>query len=121
MNTALLACTDTDSLSVFDVTDRVTLGIFQRDEGDNQVAFSLIGECFALCWNVLKQRRIIKFHLIASLFESHTKHLFAFNRRGNIVGINLNDIVGTLSFVFQNLDSFGCKARCNNSIADLSL
>lgn len=55
VDTALLSGADTDGLTVLDVAYRVALGIFQGDEGDDQVTASLIGEGLVLGRDVLKE------------------------------------------------------------------
>ena len=57
VNTALLTSTDTNGLTILYVAYRVTLGVLQGDEGDNQVALCLWGESLVLCGDRAYSRR----------------------------------------------------------------
>ena len=121
VDTALLTSTDTNSLTVLDIANRVRLRIFQCNQGDNQVALSLCGEGLVLGGDVLKQSRVIQFDFVTSLFESHTKALLTFNGLGLVGRVNLDDVVSTLALVFQNLDGLSGKVGSNHTIAYLTL
>ena len=121
VDTALLTGTDTDSLTILYVAYRVTLSILQGDERDNQIALSLRSESLVLGRNILEESRIIKLHLVASLFEGNTEHLLALDRSWHIVRINLDNAVGTLALLLQNLDSLRSVAWSNDTIAYLTL
>ena len=121
VDTALLTGTDTDSLSVLHIAYRVRLSVLQGDEGDNQVALGLCCKSLVLGGNVLKQCRVVEFNLIASLFESDTKHLFALDGLRLIAGINLNHIISTLTLILQNLDCLRSIVGSNHTVAHLTL
>ena len=80
--------------------------IFQGDERNDQVALCLFREMLILCGDILKQGRIAELNLITSLFESYAKHFLVLDGSRYVVGVNLNDIVCTLAFCFQDFDSF---------------
>ena len=58
VDTALLAGTDTDGLTVLHVAHTVALGVLQGNEGDYQVAACLIGEGLVLCGDILEESGI---------------------------------------------------------------
>ena len=121
MDTALLTCADADGLTVLHVADRVRLRIFQRDEGDDQVALGLGSEGLVLCGHILEEGVIVELDLVATLFESDTEYLLPLNRFRLVVGVYLNDVIGTLALVFQNLDGLGRIVRSDHTIAHLAL
>ena len=106
---ALLTGTDTDSLTILHVAYRVTLGIFQGDERDDQVALSLCSEVLVLGRDILEESWIIELHLVASLLEGNTEYLLVLDRSWHVVWINLDDAVGTLRFSFNTLIASGVK------------
>mgnify|MGYP001064455127 CR=1 FL=1 len=120
VDTALLTCSDTDGLSVLNVAHRVALGVFQGDEAYDEVAFSLFGECLVLCWDVLEECRVVEFHIVASLLECYSVHLFALYWFRYVQRIHLYDVVCTLAFAFQYLQSFWSIVRCNHTVAYLT-
>ena len=52
MDSGLLTCADTDCLTVNGVAYGVGLGIFERNERDDKVAFCAFGEFFVVCYNI---------------------------------------------------------------------
>ena len=120
MDTTLLSGADADCLSVFDITHRVALRVFQNDECDDQIPFGFGRKRFVPCGYIVKQRGIIEPYVIAMLFESDTKHLLAFNRIRLIVRINLDDIIGSFTFVLQYFESFWSEIRCYHAVGHLA-
>ena len=80
MDTALLTSTDTDSLSVLNVADRVRLGIFQCYQGYHQVALSLGSEVLSLGRDVLEESVVSKVYLITSLLKGNAEALLCLHR-----------------------------------------
>ena len=97
MDTALLTGADADGLTVLDIAYAIALGVLQGDEGDNQVATSLVGKVLVLCGDILKESGIGKIYLVASLLEGDAKALLALDGSGSVLGIYLDNIVCTLA------------------------
>ena len=121
VDAALLAGTDTDGLSVLDVAHRVALGVLERDEGNDQVALGLGRKGLVLGGNVLEEGGVIEPNLVAALLKGDAEHLLALYGRGGIVGIYLDDVIGTLALVMQYLDGLGSIAGSYDTIAHLAL
>ena len=121
VNAALLSGTDTDGLSVLDVANRVRLRIFQRDEGDNQVALGLRCKGLVLRGDILKQGRVVELDFVAALLEGDAIDLLALDGLRFVCRVNLDDIVGSLALVLQNLDGLGGVVGGNDAVRDLAL
>ena len=121
VDTTLLTSTDTDGLSVLDIADRVTLCIFQGDECNDQVALGISGEHLVLSGDVLEQCGVIQFDLITSLLEGDAEHLLALHGLRNIVGVDLNHIIGSLALLSENLQSLFGITRSNHTVGNLTL
>ena len=121
MDAALLACSDTDGLSVFHIAYRVTLCVLQCDEGDNQVALSLWRKGLVLCRHVLEERIVVELDLVASLLEGDAEYLLALDGLRLVGGIDLDDVIGTLALVLQDLDGLRCEVGSYHAVAHLAL
>ena len=121
MDTALLSCADADSLTVLHVADGVRLCIFQRDEGDDQVALGLGCEGLVLCGHILEEGVVVELDLVAALLEGDAEHLFPLDRLRLVVGVYLDHVIGTLALVFQDFDSLGRIVGSNHTVAHLAL
>ena len=95
--------------------------IFQRDEGDDEVALGISCESLVLGGDVFEEGRVIELNLVAALFEGYTKALLTLDRFWLVRGVNLDDVIRTLALVLLNLDSFCCIVRSNHTIAHLAL
>ena len=121
MDAALLTCADADCLTVFHVADGVRLCIFQRDEGNDQVAFGLRGKGLVLRRNVLEEGIVVKLDFVASLLEGNAEDLLALNGLRLIVRIDLDHVIGTLALVLQDLDGLRGIVWGNHTIAHFAL
>ena len=121
VDTTLLTSTDTDSLTIFYVTYRVRLSILQRNQCNHQVTFCSFCKFFILCWDIFKQIITVQFDFVTALFESYTKYLFAFNWSWYVVRINLDYIVSSFTFVFQDSECFFSESRSNDTIRDFTI
>lgn len=107
--------------SVLDVADGVALRIFQRDEGDDQVALSLRGERLVLRRNVLEERRVVEAHLVATLLEGDAKHLLALDGGRGVGRVYLDDTVGALALLAEDLQGLWSVAWGYHAVAHLAL
>ena len=121
VDAALLSGTNADGLTVLDVANGVGLGVFQGNQGDDEVALSLWCEGLVLCGDVLKQGRVIQLDFITTLFKGYAEALLTLNGLGFVCRINLDDIIGTLTLVLEYLDGFSCEVGSNDTITYLTL
>ena len=121
VDTALLTGTDTDGLSVLHVADRVRLGIFQGDKGDDQVAFGLWGKGLVLGGHILEEGIVVEFDLVTALLKGDAEHLLALDRLRHVGRINLNHIIGTLALILQDLDSLRGEVWGDHTVAYFTL
>ena len=120
VDTALLARTHSDSLSILDVTDRVGLCIFERDECNDHVDLRLFRQRMLFCDDMGKQR-FIDLKVVPALMESDAKDILVFLRRGNVVRIDLHNIVAALFLGLKGLKCFVGIARGNDAVGDFFL
>ena len=73
MDAALLTGSDADGLSVFHVAYGVALGVFQRDEGDDEVALGFGSEGLVLRGDVFKECGVVELDLVAALLAGDAK------------------------------------------------
>ena len=121
VDAALLTGTDTDGLTILDVAYRVALCIFQCDESDDEITLCISREVLVLCRDVLEECWVVQFHLVATLLEGDTEHLFALDRSRSVVRVDLDDVVSTLALLLQDFDSLWGIARSDDAIAYLTL
>ena len=121
VDAALLAGTDADSLTVLDVADAVRLGVLQGDEGDDEVALGISREGLVLSRDILEEGGIVETDLVAALFESDAKALLGLNGSRLIGGVNLDDVIGALALILQDLDSLWRIVGGNHTVAHLTL
>ena len=121
VDAALLTGADADSLTVLDVADAVRLCIFQRDECDDEVALGISSESLVLGGDVLEECGVVKLDFITALFEGDAKALLTLDRFGLVRRVYLDDVVGALALVLQNLDSLGGIVGGNDNVAHLTL
>ena len=121
MDTALLTGTDADGLTVLHVADGVRLCVFQRDEGDDQVALGLRGKGLVLCGDVLEEGIVVELDLVAALFEGDAEDLLALDGLRHVVRVNLDHIISSLAFVLQDLDGLGGIVGGNHTVRNLAL
>ena len=121
VDTALLAGTDADGLSVLHVAHTVALGVLQGNEGDYQVAACLIGEGLVLRGDILEESGIGQVYLVASLLEGDAEALLALDGGRSVLGIYLDDVVCTLALCLQHLQGLRGVAGSDDAIADLTV
>ena len=121
VDAALLSCSDADSLSVLHVADAVALCVFECDEGNDEVALCLGSEVLVGGGYVLEEHGVVQLHLVASLLEGDAEDLLALDGCRLVRGVNLDDVVGALAFLAQNLQGFLCVAGRNDAVAHFAL
>ena len=74
MDPGLLPCSDTDRLSVFDITYGIRLRVLKGDHGDRQVDLRLICQLLILGHNICKEF-IVNLKFVPSLLERNTEYI----------------------------------------------
>ena len=120
MDAALLAGSDADGLPVLDVADGVGLGVFQRDEGDGQVAAGFSGEGLVARGDVGEEGGVVEAYLVAALLEGDAEHLLALDGCRAIDGVDADDVVGAFPLLAQDLEGLFREVGCDHAVADLT-
>ena len=113
----LLACADTDCLTVFYVANRVGLCVFKCNHCNCKVTFCSICKFFVFCYDVAKVF-FVNFKFVSALFKCDAVNILCFYRRRNIVFINFDYVVCTFAFAFEDFQSFVCVAWCDNAVGN---
>ena len=120
VDTRLLPRTDADGLSVHRVAHGVRLGVFQRDEGYEQVAARALGQVGVLRHKLFKKRPVDA-AAVVPLLKRHAEHLLALKCGGFIIGIDLHNVVAALALGAQDLKRLRLIARSNDAVGHLAL
>jgi hypothetical protein len=121
VDTALLTGTDADGLTVLNIAYGVRLGVFQCDECYLQVADSLRCEGLVLGGHVFEELWVGEVDVVAALLKGDAKDLLVLNGLGDVVGVYLDDAVGTLALLLEDFQSLGSVVGCDDAVADLAL
>ena len=97
VDAALLARAHADGLSVLHIADGVGLGVFERDEGKEHIALCTLGQVFIFGDDV-REQAFIDFAVVVPLLEGDAENILLLQRRGNIGGVDLHDIVPAALF-----------------------
>ena len=120
VDSGLLACANADCLSVVCVAYGVGLCILKSDKCDDKVALSSFCEFLVIC-NYVGKKLLIDSEVVSSLLECDTEHVLCLLFSGNVVGIDLNDIVVTLLLCLEDLKCFVCIAGSDDTVGNLAL
>ena len=121
MDTALLTSSNTNSLSVLHITDRVRLRVFQCDECNLEISLCISRNVLIVSWYVLEEVVTRQVNLIATLLKCNTKHLLAFDGCRGIIWIHLDDAISAIALSTKNLQCLWCIIRSNDTITHLTL
>ena len=119
MNSGLLTCTNADRLTVNCKANRVGLGIFKSDERDNEVADRALGHILIRGHYVLKDF-CADLVVVSSLLEGDAVNLLSFDLCRNEIGIDLNDVISTLSLALENLKCLGLISGSDDTVGNLT-
>ncbi len=120
MDAGLLTCADADGLPVRGVADGIRLGVFQRDQRNNEVADSGFRQVLVLR-NDVGQQGAVDAEIVAALLEGDAEDLLALRFSGDVIGIDFNDVVFPVPFGFQDLKGLGLIARSDHAVGNLAL
>ena len=114
MDAALLAGADADGLAVHRVAHGVGLGVFQGDQGDDQVPRGGIRQVLGLRHDIREQLPV-DLKVVAALLEGDAEDLLGFLYFGHVVRVDLHDVVVALALGLQDLQGFGFIAASDTS------
>ena len=120
VDAALLTRAHADGLTVLDVADGVGLRVLERDEGDDHVDLRVLGQILVLRDDV-REHVLIDHEIVASLLEGDAEHVLVLRRGGQIVRIDLHDVVVALFLGFQDLQRLVGVARGDDAVGHLIL
>jgi len=120
MNSGLLTCAYADSLSVNCKANGVGLGILEGDERDDKIADSRLGHILILCHDIC-EKLAVDLEIISALLEGDAVDLLMLYGCGNVIGIDLYDIVSTLSLGLEDLKRLGLIAGSDDTVGNLTL
>ena len=118
MDTALLACAYTDSLSARSIANRIWLSIFKSDKRNKKVNLCNFGNILDLSRHIVKKWHS-KLSVISLLLKLNAEHLLCFHFLRLIVRVHLNDKIITSSLSLKNFKCIIGVWRSNNTVADL--
>ena len=118
MDTALLARSHADGLSVFDIAYGVGLGVFEGDEREHQVPFGRLRQGLVLRDDILQQRGA-DLKVVPALLKGDAEDVFVLDGLGDVGGVDLNHIVAALALGAQDLQGLVGVAGRDDAVGDL--
>ena len=115
VDSGLLSRANADCLPVECVANRVRLRVFERNQGDQQVADGGFGKFLVFGHDVLQKSRR-NFKVVSALFKGDSKDLLALGLRRYVQRVDLHDVVVALPLGFQDFQSLGVVSGCNDSV-----
>ena len=120
MDAALLAGAHAHSLAAEGVADGVGLGVLEGDEGDDQVELRALGQFLVLCHDLFEQSAI-DLKVVAPLLKGDTEDLLVLLGIGDVVRIDLDDVVIAVALALEDLQGLGLVAGGDDAVGDLAL
>ena len=120
VDAALLTRADADRLTVYRVANRIRLGIFKGNQGNDQITHRALGQLLVLGDNILEQCAV-DLKVVATLLKGDAVDLLMLDRIGNIIGVDLYDIVVAFSLGFEDLERLGLIAGGDDAVTYLAL
>ena len=105
MNTGLLASAHADHLAALCVADGVGLRVFQRNQGNQQVALCIFRDILVVRHHI-GEHGFVDFDLIAALLKRDTVYILALHRSRLIVRVDLHHIVVALTLRLEDFQRF---------------
>ena len=120
MYSRLLTCANADSLSVNCVANRVRLSVFKCDKSNYKIAKCALGHIL-VCGYEIGKKLLVDLKIVSSLLEGNAVNLLALLSGGNVVGIDLYDIVIALALCLEDLKCLGLVAGSDDTVGYLAL
>ena len=118
VNPGLLSRAHANGLAVIGKANGVGLGVFEGDEGDNQVPFCAFGQVLVLGDDVV-QELSVNFEVVPPLLEGDAIDLLLLLLRRDIVRVNGHHIVAALPLGLQDFQGFLAVAGGNDPVGHL--
>ena len=99
VNPALLARAYADGLAVLHIAYGIGLGIFQGNQGNQQIDFGVFRQILILGHHIRKQF-LADLQLISALLKGNAINVLMLHRSRLVVLIDLNNIIAALPFGF---------------------
>ena len=120
VDAALLAGAHADSLAVHRVADGVGLGVFEGDEGHQQVQLVLPGEGLVLRHQV-GEEGLVDLEVVAALFKGDAVDLLDLLGSGDIVRVDGHHVVAALALGLEDFQRLVGVAGGDDAVGDLPL
>ena len=91
------------------------MGVFQGNQSNQKVA-SCCFRNFFINGGAVYQHISGNFSFVTVLFKGNAKYVFGFAQFRNVVRVNFDYVVGTVTFGFENCQSFFGVARSDNAV-----
>ena len=101
VDSRLLTRAHADCLTVLNVADGIGLGVFQSNEGDDEVVLCRFGEVFVLGDDVA-HHFVVNDKLVSALLEGHAVNLLALDLGGLVILVHFDDAIGSLALGFED-------------------
>ena len=118
MDSGLLARAHADGLTVIGEAHRIGLGVFQGNQGHDQVDLGGLGQVLILGDDVLQQV-LADLEVVAALLEGDAENLLGLLLSGDIIGIDCYNVVIALALGFQNGQGLVGIAGGDDTVGDL--
>ena len=120
VDSGLLACADTDRLTVLDIADGVRLRIFQRDQRDDEIELLVVRDILVIGHDIGEHGLLVDREIVSALLEGHAEHFLVLDLRRLVVRVDLHDIVIALALGLEDFECLRRIARCDNAVRDLA-
>ena len=97
VDSRLLSCSDTDSLTVLDIAYAVGLRVLQSDKRDKQIVLFVLRDILVFGYDI-GQQLVVYVKLVSALFKRNAENLLSLDRVRNIIFIDFDDVICSLSF-----------------------
>ena len=118
VDAALLAGPHTDGHAVFDIADRVGLGVFQGDEGEEHIVLGLLGQLLVLGDHVL-EHLLTDVQIVVALLKGDAEDVPALDGGGGVAGVDLYHVVAPLALAPQDLQGLVGVAGGDDAVGHL--
>ena len=120
VDAALLTGADADDLSVLHVADAVGLGVFERNEAQDQIAFLRLREGLLFRHDVC-EHGLIDLQAVSALFEGDAEDLLVLDGVGLVGGVDGDHIVTAALLGLQDLQGRRLVTGGDDAVGDLGL
>ena len=120
VDAALLAGAHADGLAVLHVADGVGLRVLERDQAHDHVDLGVVGDVLVLGHDVGQQVAVDPEEVVP-LLEGDAEDVLGLLGAADVVGVDLDDVVGALLLLGEDLERLGRVAGGDDAVGDLVL